>query len=238
MRGTANAPRAQIVPVMVNGEGHFLLEGRHTINQARFTINCPVADTKIRYASLTAEYVFAGTRHRIVVPRGKLGLALEKGEPLIYEPGSMHLVNSAFFEYKGSVDVTQQVVEHGSLKIVTVKDGQVGITYNDGVLELLQTGRHHITSQTHILAGFVSTGQQTLRIAEVTGMTLDNVELAFDAAICIRVVDAQKAVTMLASGKGDVRARADRTHAVARRAAVPRPSSAAQAADAPPPGVT
>ena len=36
-------------------------------------------------------------------------------------------------------------------------------------------------------------------------MTLDNVELAFDAAICIRVVDAQKAVTMLASGKRDVR---------------------------------
>merc|ERR1712159_975317 len=74
---------------------------------------------------------------------------------------------------------------------------------NDGVLELLQTGRHKITSQTHILAGFVSTGQQTLRISEVTGMTLDNVELAFDAAICIRVVDAQKAVTMLASGQNN-----------------------------------
>merc|ERR1711988_2060121 len=38
----------------------------------------------------------------------------------------------------------------------------------------------------------------------VTGMTLDNVELEFDAAICIRVIDAQKAVTMLASGKRDV----------------------------------
>jgi regulator of protease activity HflC (stomatin/prohibitin superfamily) len=197
-------PRGKIVPVVVNGEGHFLLEGRHTINQARFTLNCAVKDGRIAYKNLTDEYVFAGTRHRIVVPRGKLGLALEKGEPVIYEPGSMHLVNSPLFEYKGSVDVTKQVVEHGSLKIVIVKDGQVGITYNNGVLELLQTGRHHITAETHILAGFVSTGQQTLRIAEVTGMTLDNVELAFDAAICIRVVDAQKAVTMLASGKKDV----------------------------------
>jgi len=194
-------PRGKIVPVVVNGEGHFLLEGRHTINQARFTINCAVNDGRISYKSLTDEYVAAGTRHRIVVPRGKLGLALEQGEPVIYEPGSTHLVNSALFEYKGSVDVTKQVVEHGSLKIVIVKDGQVGITYNSGVLELLQTGRHHITAETHVLAGFVSTGQQTLRISEVTGMTLDNVELAFDAAICIRVHDAQKAVTMLASGK-------------------------------------
>ena len=42
-----------------------------------------------------------------------------------------------------------------------------------------------------------------LRLAQVTGMTLDNVELQFDAAICIRVTDAQKAVTSLASGKAD-----------------------------------
>ena len=40
---------------------------------------------------------------------------------------------------------------------------------------------------------------QTLRIAEVTGMSLDNVELTFDAAICIRIVDAQKAVMALSS---------------------------------------
>ena len=71
------------------------------------------------------EYIRAGTRHRIIVPRGKLGLALERGEPVLYEPGSTHLVNSALFEYKRSVDITQQVIEHGSLKIVTVKDGFV-----------------------------------------------------------------------------------------------------------------
>ena len=186
-------PRGKIVPVVVNGDGHFLLEGRHTINQARLKIEA--------MRTLTDEYVSAGTRHRIIVPRGKLGLALEQGEPVIYEPGSMHLVNSPLFQYKMSVDVTQQVINHGSLKIVTVNDGQVGITYNNGVLELFQTGRHTITAETHILAGFVSTGQQTLRISEVTGMTLDNVELQFDAAICIRVVDAQKAVTMLATSK-------------------------------------
>merc|ERR1719502_2329974 len=94
-----------------------------------------------------------------------------------------------------------QLVSHASLKIVTVKDGQVGITYNNGVLELFETGRHTIEKATHTLAGFVSTGQQTLRISEVTGMSLDNVELTFDAAICVRVVDAQKAVVMLTSGR-------------------------------------
>lgn len=188
-------PRGMIVPVMINGEGHFLLEGRHFIKQARINVCPPQA--------LTDEYVTMGTRHRIVVPQGRLGLALERGEPVIYEPCSVHLVNSDLFEYRGSVDVTQQLVLHASLKIITVKDGQVGITYNNGTLELLETGRHTIEKATHVLAGFVSTGQQTLRIAEVTGMSLDNVELTFDAAICVRVVDAQKAVVMLTSGRAD-----------------------------------
>ena len=37
--------------------------------------------------------------------------AFEQGEPVLYEPGSVHLVNSPMFKYVGSVDVTQQVVE-------------------------------------------------------------------------------------------------------------------------------
>jgi regulator of protease activity HflC (stomatin/prohibitin superfamily) len=188
--------RGKVAPVLVNGEGHFLSEGRHFVNQSRFVL--------LGNNSLTDEYIYAGTRHRIVVPRGKLGLAFEQGEPVLYEPGSIHLVNSPLFSYKGSVDITKQLVQHGSLKIITVKGGQIGITYNDGKLELLETGRHIITAATHVLAGFVSTGQQTLRISEVTGMSLDNVELTFDAAICIRVVDAQKAVLMLTTGRNDI----------------------------------
>ena len=135
--------------------------------------------------------------------QNSLAIALERGEPVVYEPQSVHLVNSDLFKYKGSVDITQQLVSHASLKIVTIKDGQVGITFNNGTLEILETGRHTIEKATHVLAGFVSTGQQTLRIAEVTGMSLDNVELTFDAAICVRVVDASKAVVMLTSGRAD-----------------------------------
>jgi hypothetical protein len=127
--------------VIVNGEGHFVLEGRHFIKQNRIDIH--------RAQKLTDEYICAGTRHRIVVPQGRLGLALESGAPCIYDPNSVHLINSSLFEYRGSVDVTQQLIVHASLKIITVKDGQVGITYNNGVLEMLQTGRHTIEKATH-----------------------------------------------------------------------------------------
>jgi len=188
-------PRGKIAPVLVNGEGHFLLEGRHFVSQGRFSYQ--------GLQSLSDEYACAGTRHRILVPSGRIGLGLEAGEPLLLEAGQVHLRNSALFQYKGSVDITQQVISHGSLNIVTVRDGQFGISYKDGVIKLLDPGRHTLDSATHVPGGFISAGQQTLRISEVTGMSSDNVELRFDAAICLRVVDPQKAVVMLTQGKRD-----------------------------------
>jgi len=189
-------PRGSIAAVLVNGEGHFLLEGRHYISHGRFTL--------LSMKSASDEYINAGTRHRILVPRGKLGLGIEEGEPELLEPGKIVLRNSALFKYQGSVDITQPVINHGSLSIVTVRDGQFGISYRDGVIELLKPGRHTLASATHVPGGFIGAGQQTLRISEVTGMSSDNVELRFDAAICMRVVDPQKAVVMLTQGRRDL----------------------------------
>jgi len=188
-------PRGRIAAVLVNGQGHFLLEGRHFVSQGRFTL--------VGIKSLSDEYISAGIRHRIIVPRGKVGLGLESGEPQLLEPGQVHLRESSLFQYAGSVDITQQVISHGSLNIVTVRDGQFGISYKDGVIELLSPGRHRLESATHVPGGFISAGQQTLRISEVTGMSSDNVELRFDAAICMRVVDPLKAVVMLTQGNQD-----------------------------------
>jgi len=188
-------PRGKIMPVLVNGEGHFLLQGRHFINLRRFQA--------LGMKSEGDEYICAGTRHRVLISAGKVGLALEAGEPLLLEPGRIHLKHSSLFRYVSSENIQKQVITHLSFKIVTVNDGQYGISYKAGVIELLKPGRHYLTDPTHQPAGFISAGQQTLRISEVTGMSSDNVELRFDAAICMRVVDPVKAVVMLTQGKGD-----------------------------------
>jgi regulator of protease activity HflC (stomatin/prohibitin superfamily) len=185
--------RGCIAKVMVEGQGHFLLEGRYVINQGRFVFE------GTQY--LTEEIIQAGVRSRVLVPKGKLGLALDNGEPILLDPGKVHLKDSSSFAYCGSVDITQQVVQHGSTTIVIVKDGQVGVSFHDGAIELLNAGRHFLLEATHVFQGFLSIGQQTLRIAEVTGMSSDNVELKFDAAICIKIIDAKKAVTMLSTGQ-------------------------------------
>lgn len=72
-----------------------------------------------------------------------------------------------------------------SSAVVTVKQGQAGISYNDGSLVVLKTGRHVMTAATQLFAGFLSLGQQVLNISEVVSMTSDNVGISFDAGAVV-----------------------------------------------------
>lgn len=67
------------------------------------------------------------------------------------------------------------------LAVVTVKQGQAGISYDGGALVVLPTGRHVMPAATQLFAGFLSLGQQVLNISEVVSMTSDNVGISFDA---------------------------------------------------------
>lgn len=81
----------------------------------------------------------------------------------------------------GSQFVNAAVIKHGSINIVTVKQGQAGISYDGGTLNVLPTGRHHLTASSQLFAGFLSLGQQVLKISQVVSMTSDNVGICFDA---------------------------------------------------------
>jgi regulator of protease activity HflC (stomatin/prohibitin superfamily) len=179
----------QIGRCIVNGKGFWLFPGRHFINNAQFDF--------VGSVDRAAECIVVGSKARITVPSGKIGLAWEKGEPLILEHGTVIERDSPFFKYDGSVDMTRSLIVHGSIKFCSVRQGLFGVSYNEGRLEILNPGRHILTKPTHFLAGFLPSGQQTLSIESVTSMSSDNVGIKFDAALTIQVVDATKAVTML-----------------------------------------
>lgn len=69
------------------------------------------------------------------------------------------------------------------------------------VAHALNNRRHILDRPTHVFNGFLGTGQETLPINEVTGMSRDNVGLCFDAAITVQVVDGAKAVPVLGGGQ-------------------------------------
>ena len=179
----------QIGRCIVNGKGFWLQPGRHFINNPQFNF--------IGSVDTTTECIVVGSKARITVPSGKIGLAWEKGEACILEHGSVIERDSPFFKYSGSVDMTRSLITHGSIKFVSVRQGLFGVSYNEGVLQILTQGRHILTKPTHFLAGFLPSGQQTLSIEAVTSMSSDNVGIKFDAALTIQVIDPSKAVTML-----------------------------------------
>ena len=184
----------QIGLCTANAVGHFLGPGRHGIFHLRFQF------TGFRNAS--EEYMTVGSKHRVLISEGRLGLAWDRGKPLVLEPtpdNAPRCYNSPTFSFERSVSATQQVIVHGSLKVITVRQGFVGVSFADGALVVLPPGRTILDSVTHAFAGFLPTGQQTLELESVDGMTSDNVGLKFDAAICVQVNDAKKAITMLAS---------------------------------------
>ena len=187
-------PADQVGLCTVDSTSHILEPGRHHINNPRFRF--------LGHRHSTEEHIACGSKHRVTVPAGKLGLAWDAGKPMLLEAGAVYNVDSPTWNYVGSVPITQPVVQHGSLKLVTVKDGFVGVSFEDGKLTILSPGRHVLAKPTHFFSGFLSTGQQTLSIAQVTSMSSDNVGLQFDAAVTIRVVDAMKAVTMLSNISG------------------------------------
>lgn len=185
--------RDKIGLVTVNGEPFFLEPGRHFLNNPRLKFE--------GFRSSTDEHIGHGARNRVLVPSGRIGLAWDRGQPLVLESGRVYNFLSPTFRYDGSRDIADEVIVHGSIRMVTVKDGKFGISYDDGVLKILNPGRHVWDKPSHMFASLMSAGQTTLSIKKVTGMSSDNVGLEFDAAITVQVTDAKKAVTMLA-GEG------------------------------------
>lgn len=97
------------------------------------------------------------------------------------DPGRQHPPPSRPRSFTGSQFVNASVIKHGSINIVTVKQGQAGISYDGGALNVLPTGRHMLTAASQLFAGFLSLGQQVLKISQVVSMTSDNVGISFDA---------------------------------------------------------
>lgn len=84
-----------------------------------------------------------------LVRKGQIGLMWYGDEPYILGPGR-HVLLSPTSQFDRLVDINEPIIEHGSLKIIRVREGQLGYGFDNetGRLVLLTPGRHIITSPT------------------------------------------------------------------------------------------
>lgn len=68
-------PNGSVGLATVQNTAHFLEPGRHAINNATLQFKC--------FRQSTDEHISIGSKHRITVPAGRVGLAFERGSPLL-----------------------------------------------------------------------------------------------------------------------------------------------------------
>ena len=106
---------------LVNGKPHFLEPGKHMINHPNFRFE--------RMVESTSEHIEIGSKHRIMVPAGLVGLAYDGGRAVLLESGKVYNIDSPTFKYMGSRSVNEEVITHGSITLVTVRGGKHGISF-------------------------------------------------------------------------------------------------------------
>jgi len=202
-------PSGMVALCEVNKVGHFFKHkehdegddsnegqlGCHVINATQFQVK--------GIQPLTTEHLCVGRKHRVLVPSGKIGIYTVDGVPGVLNAGEPFYYEHDSFRYIQSYNLCDPVISHNSLKIITVKEGHAGIIYDEGVCVAYQKGRHVFTKPTQKFSGFLSLGTETFAIPSLTTVSADNVELTFNAAITIEMVDPAMACrTLMSSGSG------------------------------------
>jgi regulator of protease activity HflC (stomatin/prohibitin superfamily) len=165
--------------------------------------------------------VLNGTRGFVSVPEGQIGVLLVGAEYRLLAPG-LYEWNSPLVQFRGNVSISGNFVNLGPYALLTVPDGQVAVTYNNGDLRILGlTGRDGGTSaaagpRTYFLDdprwihhGFLSLQTQTDRLDGNDLLTKDHVEILMVAMSEWRIVDPTRAIMHCGSTMADIQAKVD-----------------------------
>ena len=139
-----------------------------------------------------------GDRTCVTVPQGMLGFATDMGQPMLLPPG-LHSWKSdtARFERMYRLDDTP-VLQVGPYTILTVDEGYVAVTINNGRQILLDGGQTHLlTHQKWRFERFINTKMQTEDLREMNLATADGIVMNIDASVIWRIEDANKAAIMV-----------------------------------------
>lgn len=85
-------------------------------------------------------------------------------------------------------------VDLGPKKIVTIKNGYVGVAYVKGVLQILREGRHELNLPDERFSRVLSLQQEVVELPELDIKTTDNIQVKCHAVLNYRIRDPTKAV--------------------------------------------
>ncbi len=139
-----------------------------------------------------------GNRTVVTVPQGMLGIASDMGQPLLLPPGLHSWISETIrFDRMYRLD-DAPILQIGPYTILTVDDGYVAITINNGRQVIMEGGQTYLlTHQKWRFERFMNMKLQSDELRQVTASTADNLLVSIDAVVTWRVSSAQEAAIMI-----------------------------------------
>lgn len=149
--------------------------------------------------SLTNEIIQHGNRAIVTVPQGFVGMANDRGEPVLLPPG-LHQWKSDSLKFEKMIDLATSVILLGPYTLVTVDEGYAAVTSNNGEQKVLDGGSAQmLTHRNWKFEKFITTKIQTSELGPIKMTSGDNVPLSVVATITWRIDDVAKAARMAAT---------------------------------------
>ncbi|KAJ9445228.1 hypothetical protein DIPPA_27838 [Diplonema papillatum] len=171
-----------------DGQGGYLLagEGMHCYANPFMS----VTDTPHRY---NAGVLTHGDWCLVVVDQGFIGLAMDKGQPVLLPPG-FHQWKSKTLVFHKVIDLNEPVIYLGPYTLLTVDEGYAAVTQNNGKQEIRTGGAVHLLAhRNHKFEKFLSMKIQTDKLARIEVITGDNVLMHCDATVNWKIQDVELA---------------------------------------------
>ncbi|CAB9506264.1 expressed unknown protein [Seminavis robusta] len=203
----------------IDGENRYLFAkpGIHNITDpflqkvgAPVLLGTPAGDARRNRADPTNVLVH-GNRTIVIVPQGKLGYAVERGQPVLLPPG-LHSWTNAALQYEALYDLDNRVIEIGPYTILTVNEGYAAITQNNGSQVILDGGATHLLNHAKWkFEKFITKKIQTSDLKEIETISADNIIMSVSSTVVwqiqdVKVAATRAAETMAAAGQDSISA--------------------------------
>eukprot|EP00927_Polykrikos_kofoidii_P020610 TRINITY_DN19820_c0_g3_i1.p1 TRINITY_DN19820_c0_g3~~TRINITY_DN19820_c0_g3_i1.p1 ORF type:complete len:553 (+),score=67.68 TRINITY_DN19820_c0_g3_i1:93-1751(+) len=137
-----------------------------------------------------SDSIINGTRAIITVKQGYVGLAVDKGEPIVLAPG-LHQWNNPDVSFDKFIDLSSNLITIGPYTLVTVEECYAAITQDNGKQKVLAGGNSYmLTHQNWTFQTWLSLKMQTNQLGPFNVTTGDNINLRVVANVNWMVRDA------------------------------------------------
>jgi len=173
-----------------DGSFFFFGPGVHRVSRIFNTVGDAV--------SLLTQTIQNGNRTIVTVPQGNVGLAFDRGQPVLLAPG-LHQWKSNTMKFSEMIDLSADVIRLGPFTLLTVDEGYAAITQDNGKQRILEGGATHmLTHRNWKFEKLISLKIHTDDIGPFRTTSADNVCLDTSATVNWRVQDPKIAALMAA----------------------------------------